>query len=62
VVALTPKGRENLTEALGMWEQAQASVEERFGHGPLRGLHGELSRLTDIARGAPRGAVERSSA
>jgi DNA-binding MarR family transcriptional regulator len=62
VVALTPRGRENLKEALGMWEQAQASVEERFGLGPLRGLHGELSRLTDIARGAPQGAVERSSA
>jgi DNA-binding MarR family transcriptional regulator len=56
VVALTPKGKENLAEAMGMWEQAQASVEERFGRGPLRGLHGELSRLTDIARGAPQGA------
>jgi DNA-binding MarR family transcriptional regulator len=50
VVALTPKGREHLTEALGMWEQAQAAVEERFGHGPLRGLHGELARLTDVVR------------
>jgi DNA-binding MarR family transcriptional regulator len=50
VVALTPKGRENLTEALGMWEQAQASVEEHFGLGPLRELHGELSRLTEIVR------------
>jgi DNA-binding MarR family transcriptional regulator len=50
VVALTPKGRERLTEALGMWEQAQASVEARFGLGALRGLHGELSRLTELVR------------
>jgi DNA-binding MarR family transcriptional regulator len=57
VVALTPQGRERVTKALGMWEQAQASVEERFGLRRLRGLHGELSRLTEIARGAPQGAV-----
>jgi DNA-binding MarR family transcriptional regulator len=50
VVALTPKGRRSLAEALGMWEEAQASVEDRFGRGPLQGLHGELSRLTEIVR------------
>jgi hypothetical protein len=33
-----------------MWEQAQASVEEHFGLGPLRELHDELSRLTEIVR------------
>ena len=50
VVALTDQGRRSLAEALGMWERAQASVEDRFGHRSLQRLHDELSRLTDIVR------------
>jgi len=46
----SPRGKRSLSEALGLWKQAQATVEERFGHGRLQGLHGELSRLTEIVR------------
>ena len=50
VVALTARGRRSLAEALALWEEAQASVEDRFGHRRLQGLHGELSRITEIVR------------
>jgi len=50
VVELTPEGSRCLSEALPLWEQAQGHVEERFGHVRLQGLHGELSRLTEIVR------------
>jgi DNA-binding MarR family transcriptional regulator len=50
VIALTAQGRRSLGDALGMWEHAQATVEDRFGHRSLQGLHDDLSRLTEIVR------------
>ena len=41
LVALTARGKRSLSEALGLWKQAQATVEERFGHGRLQGLHAD---------------------
>jgi DNA-binding MarR family transcriptional regulator len=50
VVTLTPSGRRLLQESIGLWSQAQASVEERFGKARLEHLVSELSALTELVR------------
>ncbi len=45
-LTLTPKGRQVLSEALELWEEAQRSVTESFGTDRLAGLLGDLAQLT----------------
>jgi DNA-binding MarR family transcriptional regulator len=50
LLALTPRGRSVLEQALELWKVAQASVKTTFGADRLDSLLGELALLTGSVR------------
>lgn len=50
IVSITARGRSVLDQSIAQWDEAQASVEERFGRVRLQRLLGELDALTERLR------------